>query len=101
MSKTYLLQYMEEVQKDLKRLDKPSAAKALQALERLKTDPHSGHTLHGSLKGYRALEFSAPGGAFRAIYRIDGGVCCLVILVGPHENIYEIAERRVKRLKSQ
>jgi hypothetical protein len=63
----------------------------------LETEPTRGHILTGSLRGTRSLEFSLNGsGVYRAVYivRNDRRVC-LVFIVGPHENIYDRAERRV------
>ncbi len=46
------------------------------------------------------MEFSLPGGAFRAAYIVrEAEKVCLVFLVGPHENFYEKAERRYRALK--
>ena len=79
-------------------------------MKRLKTDPRAGHTLTGALQGARALEFSMPGGQYRAAYVIQEDVpkqddpdetesICLVFMVGPHENFYREAERRLKALR--
>jgi hypothetical protein len=47
------------------------------------------------------LEFSLRGGgAYRAVYVVlEEERLCLVFLVGPHENIYDRAERRVAALR--
>lgn len=85
--------------KDLQELG-PWKERTIRELLRLKTDPLAGHTLKGDLKGLRSLEFSLPGGAYRAIYAVKHNVCvCLVIIIGPHENIYEKAARRVAALR--
>lgn len=70
-------------------------------LSRLEEQPRAGHTLTGLLRGTRALEFSLPGsGAYRAVYTIDTETqSCLIVIIGPHENIYDKAERRVEALK--
>jgi len=61
----------------------------------LEADPFLGHTLRGSLKTVRSLEFSLPDGQHRAAYVVvDEKHLCLVFLVAPHENFYEKAERR-------
>ncbi len=68
---------------------------------KLEDDPYLGHILSGSLKGTRSLEFSLKGsGVYRAVYVVlhDNRVY-LVFIVGPHENIYDKAERRVAALK--
>jgi hypothetical protein len=71
-------------------------------LTALETNSHAGHTLAGTLGGLRSLAFKVQGsGAFRAVYGfVDEGAVCLVVIVGPHENIYAKAERRVKALRS-
>jgi hypothetical protein len=47
------------------------------------------------------LEFSLKGGgAYRAVYVIlEAEKICLVFLIGPHESIYEKAERRAAALR--
>ncbi len=77
----------------------------------LEDNPHAGHRLTGRLRGARALEFSMPGGEYRAAYVIikqepeeddevqEGKQVCLVFMVGPHEGFYEKAERRIVALK--
>ena len=73
---------------------------ALDALTTLRDDPHAGHTLAGSLRGFRSLEFAMPGGAYRAAYALLGGErVCLVFMIGPHEGFYAEAERRARALR--
>lgn len=85
--------------KDLKDLG-PFEAKAVHVLRRLMTDPLAGHPLKGDLKGLRSLEFSLPGGAYRAVYAVKPKErVCLVVMVGPHEGLYEKAARRVAALR--
>jgi mRNA-degrading endonuclease RelE of RelBE toxin-antitoxin system len=69
------------------------------ALLQLEDDPLRGHALKQSLRGARSLEFSLSGvsTAYRAVYIIiEPDRVCLVFLIGPHENIYEKAERRLR-----
>jgi mRNA-degrading endonuclease RelE of RelBE toxin-antitoxin system len=89
-----------EAEKDLKRL-RPWKEQATRALVELEEDPYLGHALTGSLRGTRSLEFSLRGsGVYRAVYVvIENARVCLVFIVGPHENIYDKAERRVAALK--
>ena len=90
-----------DAEKDLKKF-RSHQAQIARALIRLETDTHAGHPLAGSLSGARSLEFTVKGsGAFRAVYVVldDAPVVCLVVMVGPHENIYARAERRVAALK--
>jgi hypothetical protein len=74
----------------------------LRAIAVLETDPLAGHALSGALHGLRSLGFTVKGsGAFRAVYGLpDDGTVCLIVVVGPHENIYDQAERRIKSLRA-
>jgi hypothetical protein len=86
--------------KDFSHLGKVEMLKAAQALATLKIEPYAGHYLTGSLRGARSLEFSAPGGAYRAAYVVrEGQKRCVVFLVGSHEGFYKEAERRYEALK--
>ena len=88
-----------EAEKDLLRL-RPWTAQATQAVFRRENDPYLGHSLTGSLKGARALGFTLKGGGYRALYVVlEETRTCLVFIVGPHENIYEQAERRLTALR--
>jgi mRNA-degrading endonuclease RelE of RelBE toxin-antitoxin system len=88
-----------EAEKDLNRLR--SNDRVMRVLRLLEEDPYAGHSLTGSLKGARSLEFSLPGsGAHRAVYYvIEQQAVCLVFIIGSHENIYDRAERRAKAVK--
>ena len=83
--------------KDLKRV-RPWSEQGVQHLPRLEDDPSAGHTLSGFLRGTRSLEFTLRGGgAYGAVYIVlDEVSVCVVLIVGPHENIYERAERRYR-----
>jgi len=96
------VQFTKQAQKDIRKLDYHAKKKALNAIRQLEFNSEAGHTLEGSLKGCRSLEFSAPGGAYRAVYVIsDDGQAVLVFLVAPHENIYATANRRFAALKTR
>ena len=99
MSSRFEIELTAQAEKDLKRL-RPLTARATRALLVLEQNPYLGHALTGSLAGARSLEFSLKGGgAYRAIYLVrDADAICLVFIVGPHENIYERAERRAAAL---
>jgi hypothetical protein len=88
-----------EAAKDLDRL-RPYD-RAMGALRQLAEHPYAGHSLTGSLKGARSLEFPLPGrGAHSAVYYvIEPEAVCLVFIIGPHENIYARAERCAKAVK--
>jgi hypothetical protein len=76
--------------------------RALQDISALEADPFVGHTLSGDLAGVRSLEFSLPGGAYRAVYvALTKDRICLVFMVGPHEGFYARAARRAKGLRRQ
>jgi mRNA-degrading endonuclease RelE of RelBE toxin-antitoxin system len=89
-----------EAEKGLRRLQ-AHTGRATRAILKLEDDPFLEHPLSGSLKGMRAPEFSLPGsGVYRAVYVVnDANRVCLVFIVGPHENIYDRAQRRVKALR--
>jgi mRNA-degrading endonuclease RelE of RelBE toxin-antitoxin system len=102
-SRRCTVELSRETQRDLKQRQlRPHLTQILRALTTLETDPLAGHALAGSLRGLRSLTFNVKGsGAFRAIYALlDDDAVCLVVIVGPHENIYAKAERRVKALRS-
>lgn len=96
----YTVELTRQAEKDLKDL-RPWTKQATTEILRLEQEPRRGHTLSGSLRGARALEFSLKGsGVFRAVYTIlDEERVCLVFIVGPHENIYVKAQRRYDALR--
>lgn len=101
MNRQARVELSKTAQKDLKGL-RHDLKRALSEISSLEDDPTKGHTLKGSLSGARALEFSLKGGGqYRAIYHLhDDGtiVVCIVFMVGPHENIYRMAETRYEAL---
>jgi mRNA-degrading endonuclease RelE of RelBE toxin-antitoxin system len=90
-----------QAERDIRDL-RPYQRRVVEELLALEHNPTAGHTLKGSLDGARSLEFSLPGGAYRAAYivLVEERVC-LVFQVGPHEGFDEKAERRYQALKSQ
>jgi hypothetical protein len=60
-SSRYEVELTAQAEKDLKRL-RPWVDQATRAVLALEGDPYRGHTLAGSLKGARSLEFSLKGG---------------------------------------
>lgn len=98
-SKRFEIRFTSLAEKDLKRL-RPWMSEATRAISILEDDPLRGHPLTGNLKGSRSLQFSLRGGGeYRAVYRLlEEDAVCLVFIVGPHENIYDKAERRVAAL---
>jgi mRNA interferase RelE/StbE len=96
---SYRIEFTRLAEKDLRRLSRSDGKVALCAIRALQDDPQKGHLLKGTLKGARSLEFSLPGGAYRAAYYvITEDERCLVFMVGPHERFYEVAERRAAAL---
>ncbi len=98
-SEKYGVELTRQAQKDLVRL-RGWTERATRELRVLQSDPNSGHPLKGSLRGARGLEFSLPGGEYRAVYvALEEEKVCLVFLIGPHEGVYEKAARRLDGLR--
>lgn len=95
MSDRYEIEILPKAEKGLKSL-RQHQSQAIREILKLEENPRLGHTLTGSLRGTRALEFNLKGGgAYRAVYTIlDDQRICVLFLVGPHENVYKIAEQR-------
>jgi len=91
----------QNAKKDLRRFRGGALEHILRELTALETNSEAGHSLSGVLNGLRALEFAVKGsGEFRAVYGlVDDNTVCLVAIVGPHENVYREAERRVKTMR--
>lgn len=89
-------------QKDIRALrEQPLIKKAFQAIGTLEVDPYNAqtHALSNNLRGARAIGFKGPGGDYRAVYVIDEDKLVVIFLVGPHENIYEKAWRRLEAVQ--
>ena len=92
------MELTRQAEKDLKDL-RAYLPRVLKSLKALETDPFKGHTLKGSMRGVRSLEFSLPGGAHRAAYFVVVDErTCLVFMVGAHEGFYDVAARRYEAL---
>lgn len=90
----FVVELTGRAEKDIVRY-KGFAPRVTKELRGLEAEPFRGHTLRGSLKSVRSLEFSLPDGQHRAAYVVvEEKDLCLVFLVAPHENFYEKAERR-------
>jgi mRNA-degrading endonuclease RelE of RelBE toxin-antitoxin system len=100
-NRRYRVELTDGAKKDLKKL-RQHREQIGEALVRLEMNPLAGHPLQGTLYSLRALEFTVRGsGAFRVVYGVlDTDAVCLVVIVGPHENIYDRAERRVEALRA-
>lgn len=96
MSENWTVELTRQAKKDLADLQS-GRERALRTISTLAQNPKAGHLLSGLLRGVRSLEFSLPGGAYRAAYVLQTERhVCLVFLIGPHENFYEKAERRYR-----
>ena len=100
MSEHFEVEFTRHAEKDRKAL-RAWNADLLRHLAQLETNPEAGHLLKGALRGCRSLEFNLKGsGAYRAVYIADPTrQVCTIFLIGPHENIYREAERRVHSLR--
>lgn len=98
--KPYLVELTTLAVKDLKRLSMIEE-EITGHLRELRDDPKKGHGLSQNLQGALSLEFSVKGsGDYRAAYVIqEKERKVTVFLVGPHENFYDEAARRVKLMK--
>ncbi len=76
--------YKASVEKDLKKLDKPTAAKLLQKLEAVLSEkPNTGEPLSGEFKGL----FKYRIGDYRILYaKIPEGI--LIVRIGHRREIY-------------
>ncbi len=99
-SERFAVEVTPDVEDDLLKL-RPWTAHATRIIQQLEQNPERGHLLTGNLRALRALKFSLRGsGSYRAIYAVlEDGRICLVLLVGPHENVYRKAEGRVAALR--
>lgn len=100
MNEPWHVELTKRAEKDVRGLH-PWGAQVLKAIAVLEDDPHHGHTLTGSLRGVRSLEFNLRGGgACRAAYvLIPEERVCVVFIVGSHEGFYDKAERRYEALR--
>jgi len=100
--KTYRVELTNSAERDLKKLKGHQQTAALEALGTLEIDPMRGHSLDGNLKGVRSLAFTVRGsGQFRAAYMIDDvDVVCIIFIVGPHQNFYRQAAKRLDNLNN-
>ena len=95
----YAVRLTRSAEKDLRGL-RTHEPRVIAALGALLLEPRKGHSLAGRLKGVRSLEFSLPGGPYRAAYLVDDTErVCRVFAIGPHENFYRLAERRLAALQ--
>ena len=99
MTDRYGIELTRRAEKDLDSF-RQDCDRVVHEIQTLRANPLAGHALNGTLRGARALEFNLKGGgAYRAVYTIvDNERLCIIFMVGSHENIYRIAERRYAAL---
>ena len=99
-SETFTVILDPTAQKDLKAF-KHNRDEVVDAILELESNPKKGHELKGNLQGIRALEFSIKGsGQYRAAYLLlEDRQTCIVFAIGPHENFYNWAAKKVKQIK--
>ncbi|MDD2999592.1 MAG: type II toxin-antitoxin system RelE/ParE family toxin [Candidatus Riflebacteria bacterium] len=100
MKPEVVVELTKAAERDLKALWKVSE-EVVEHLKVLKTEPEKGHPLTGSLQGVRSLDFALKGsGQYRAAYfYIFKNSKVTVFMVGPHENFYKQAQKRVAQVK--
>ncbi|MFC1594455.1 type II toxin-antitoxin system RelE/ParE family toxin [Candidatus Omnitrophota bacterium] len=81
----YSVVYLDQVERDLKKLDKPLIKKIIDKIENYLTqDPHGlGKPLTGSFRGYWRYRW----GDYRVIYRISEQEILIVVLRISHRKI--------------
>ena len=96
----YVVRFTRHAEKDLRGLQ-AWENDVLRHIRQLEDNPHTGHTLVGTLKGCRSLAFNLKGsGAFRSVYYVlSEDRVRIVFLIASHENVYREAERRVAALR--
>jgi len=84
----YKVVYLDQVEKDLKRLDKPIARKIIERVENyLASDPEKlGKALTGDFQGYWRYRWSD----YRVIYKISRQEVLIVVLrIAHRKDVYE------------
>lgn len=95
----YGIEFTQQAKKNIRDLGQ-NAGRALKAINGLREDPLKGKPLKDSLRGLRSVDFSGPGGQYRAAYYIhEDDTVCVVLVVGPRERFYDLARRRWEAFK--
>lgn len=82
---TYSLRIKKSAAKSLAKIDKPERLRLIEAIDRLRTEPHAGGVLKGEFTGLRRLRV----GDYRIVYEvIDDELVVLVIRVGHRREVY-------------
>ena len=89
MNSNYNIQFTKEASKVLRKLDKATARRIVQAIELLSTDPYN-HPQTKQMKGYEGDFYRLRIGNFRVIYEIiDNRLLIIVVRIGPRGDVYK------------
>ena len=99
----WTVRYLREAEEDLSRLDGSGSREVRKAIEKLKTDPENlgkalGHK-QVNLTGLREVKLREAG--VRIVYKCRTENSLLIVVVGfkADDEVYKIADRRMKDLK--
>lgn len=83
---TYSLRIKNSAAKTLAKIAKPDRLRLIEAIDRLRTEPHAGGVLKGEFSGLRRLRV----GDYRVVYEvIKNELLVLVIRVGHRSAVYK------------
>ena len=103
MEEKYEIHTTRAVEKDLDKLQEDHFEIVKDEILSLESNPLKGVPLKGKLKDCRSIKFTLPGkGDYRVVYILkEPSKVCLVFFIGPRENIYKEAARKVEVLRKQ
>lgn len=82
---TYSLQIKASAAKALGKIPKPSRIRLIEAIDRLRNEPHAGGVLKGEFAGLRRIRV----GNYRVVYEVvDDQLVILVIRVAHRKDVY-------------
>lgn len=93
MGKTYTIEYLQAVDKDLSKIDPPIKAKIRQAIEeKLSKRPEAfSFPLKNTLKNFRKLRV----GSYRVVFSVENKkITVLMIAIGHRSEIYKKIQKR-------
>lgn len=94
---SFTVHFSNPAEKDLKRLPENVHRKVIEILRVFGDNPMAGIRLKQDLKRFWKYDFHANGVSYRIIYDIDlKRKIILPLIVGPRENIYNQARRRLR-----
>ncbi len=89
MSSGYKVEFTREALKALKKLDKPTAIRVIQAIESLKDNPYEHHQTK-KMQGYSGNIFRLRVGAYRVIYEvIENELVIIIVKLGSRGGVYK------------